>query len=769
MIVHNIKVSIRTLLRYKVQSFFCIISLAAAFACVALAAYWSHYEENYDSFHRNADCIYRCSIEYLISGRVRVNQNGNPLRIPSYLEENYPEVKKACAVLLDVPVDVNARCMVVTPEAVEMFDFEWIEGNPDIALWTENQVGISDEYARKLFGDSSPIGKRMNCTYSELSDVEVAAVYKAWSRHSNFRTDLLSCMKPENKWGKFDIKEFFFMLHSSSNHEHLIEKLRNDTIEGVARVPFTIKKVIPLKSLHYEAPIKKANMQIKYVHLFSWVAVLLSICALLNYLTLFVSRLTAQGRNLALRTVCGSSGWQLGKLLMVEYLLLLLVAFFLSFVFMECVMYKFMEFAMIEVSRSTIYAGCFAWLLFVVMLAMLLSAIPILYFKNKTLRMQIEPTTVMNRKNPFRKASVCVQLFASMLFMFCATVMIKQVYFLVYADIGIERKGIAYMTLYHRHDKQAAMEYLKQQPVVKDVQPIEDMLYPLEFCSNTDVFTWEEKAENAPSFFANTLRINDSIAKFFGINIKEGVHSFDALNGNEILIDETFAKTMGVANPIGKSIHPHPYSRKIVGIVSDFQAQNPTEPQKPKIFSKHSGDIRFTNFIAIKYDGEFKEVRDAITNTLEQKGFDVMSFIDAEEKFKGYMVYEYNFLKLLSVVTCVIILIALFGVYALILQECERQRKNIAIRKVCGAQVKDILIMFFKEYMLQVVLAAALAFPVGYVLMKRWLEGYSRQIGLGLEIFMGLFVGMALIVLLCIGWHVWCAANENPAMAVEKE
>ena len=71
--------------------------------------------------------------------------------------------------------------------------------------------------------------------------------------------------------------------------------------------------------------------------------------------------------------------------------------------------------------------------------------------------------------------------------------------------------------------------------------------------------------------------------------------------------------------------------------------------------------------------------------------------------------------------------------------------------------------------MLQVVLAAALAFPVGYVLMKRWLEGYSRQIGLGLEIFMGLFVGMALIVLLCIGWHVWCAANENPAMAVEKE
>jgi ABC-type lipoprotein release transport system permease subunit len=115
------------------------------------------------------------------------------------------------------------------------------------------------------------------------------------------------------------------------------------------------------------------------------------------------------------------------------------------------------------------------------------------------------------------------------------------------------------------------------------------------------------------------------------------------------------------------------------------------------------------------------------------------------------------------------VLIARFGVYALILQVCERQRKNIAILKVYGAQVKDILMMFFKQYMLQVVIAAAFAFPIGYALMKRWLENYSRQTSVGIEVFLGIFIGMAFLVLLCIGWHVWRAANENPATAVKKE
>ena len=111
----------------------------------------------------------------------------------------------------------------------------------------------------------------------------------------------------------------------------------------------------------------------------------------------------------------------------------------------------------------------------------------------------------------------------------------------------------------------------------------------------------------------------------------------------------------------------------------------------------------------------------------------------------------------------------IFGVYALMMQSCDQRQKEIAVRKVFGAKVKDILLMFFKQYMLQVVMAAFVAFPVGYFLMKNWMEQYARQTDISIWIFLCIFLGMSLLVTLCIGWRVWKVANENPAVVIKKE
>ena len=86
---------------------------------------------------------------------------------------------------------------------------------------------------------------------------------------------------------------------------------------------------------------------------------------------------------------------------------------------------------------------------------------------------------------------------------------------------------------------------------------------------------------------------------------------------------------------------------------------------------------------------------------------------------------EYNILKLIGVVFVISLLIALFGIYALVVQSCERHRKEIAIHKVGGARVVDILSLFFKQYMEKVIVAAVVAFPLGYLIIKRWLEQYG--------------------------------------------
>ena len=117
----------------------------------------------------------------------------------------------------------------------------------------------------------------------------------------------------------------------------------------------------------------------------------------------------------------------------------------------------------------------------------------------------------------------------------------------------------------------------------------------------------------------------------------------------------------------------------------------------------------------------------------------------------------------------VCILISIFGIYSLVTLTCEQRRKEIAIRKVNGATIKDIFSMFFKEYLLLLGIASLIAFPTSYAIMKQWLETYNRQTEIGWIPFIGIFLVIAMVVILSISWRVWKAANENPADVVKSE
>ena len=126
-------------------------------------------------------------------------------------------------------------------------------------------------------------------------------------------------------------------------------------------------------------------------------------------------------------------------------------------------------------------------------------------------------------------------------------------------------------------------------------------------------------------------------------------------------------------------------------------------------------------------------------------------------------------MKLLSFVSLVCVLISVFGIFSLVTLSCEQRQKEIAIRKVNGAQIRHILQMFFREYLLLLVIAAVIAFPMGYVVMRQWLETYVRQTVINGWVYVGIFVVVAVIILLCIIWCVWKAARQNPAEVIKNE
>lgn len=130
---------------------------------------------------------------------------------------------------------------------------------------------------------------------------------------------------------------------------------------------------------------------------------------------------------------------------------------------------------------------------------------------------------------------------------------------------------------------------------------------------------------------------------------------------------------------------------------------------------------------------------------------------------------ERTLMKLLSVASAVCIIIAIFGIFSLISLSCEQRRKEIAIRKVNGATIKNIILIFLKEYMSLLVLAAIVAFPTGYIIMKRWLETYVIQTTISWWVYVVILIAIIIIILSSIGWRIWQAALKNPAEEIRTE
>ena len=177
------------------------------------------------------------------------------------------------------------------------------------------------------------------------------------------------------------------------------------------------------------------------------------------------------------------------------------------------------------------------------------------------------------------------------------------------------------------------------------------------------------------------------------------------------------------------------------------------------------------NDIVIKYEaGNWKNFKQDVDSIMQLK-FPNRHYqcLDAEQEYEKEIRSENSLILILGIMSAVCILISAFGIFSFVTLSCEQRRKEIAVRKVNGATLRDILNMFAKEYLSLLVVASILTFPVGYVLMKRWLEDYIEQTNISVWIYLVIFIGTALIITLCIGWRVWQAARQNPAEVVKTE
>lgn len=772
MIQHYFKIAFRNILKYKTQSIISILGLAVGFTCFALANLWIHYEMTYDAYHEGADRMYILCKESVFG--VNGYSTSMPYPASTLLKNDFPEVEAACAYTRWVQkVDLKTNdCTVETNNIqadscfMKMFNISILAGSRDF-MYSNDKIALTEDMAMRLFGSTDVLGKEVK-NYNDdtlticaiLSNLDHSNLsFGYWEQGEYFR-------RWQNDWsnGSFEI---IIKLRKGTDPIAFQKKLAANETKADPRDPrrvFEEIRLMPLNEYHYSSINRNQSFQFYYLILFSVAGGLVILCSLFNYLSLFITRMRIRGREIALRKVCGSSIGGVFILLSVEYLYIILLSGVLGMAFVETALPAFRKLSGVS---GNIYGESLLYFAGILLLSLLL-LVPFAIRRSSTRN--------TGNKYALRKLSITFQLMIGILVTFCIIVMMKQIYYLTNTDLGWERKDIASINLlYPDNDFEAIADKIKQFSCTREVVSGHCCLLPQSSGLSQTFTNWDGKEDAVKSIDMRCLWNCEKTVSFYNLKLLAG-EMVKSTETNKIMINESAVKALGMSDPIGKKLYQQTQASTIVGIIKDFHITAPTEPVQPYVLVardilKGMGFSIGKGQILIKFhDGKWKELKNRIDSMFSREYPEVRyRLYNTEEEYAGYLKSEDALIKLLSFVAMVCVLIAAFGIFSLITLSCEQRRKEIAVRKVNGATIRDILIMFVKEYMLLLVIAGVIAFPVGYVLMKRWLENYVEQTVISAWIYFAIFGGIMIVIFACIGWRVWQAARQNPAEVIKSE
>ena len=772
MILHYLKSAVRSLMKYKIQTVASMVGLALGFVCFALSAVWVRYEQTFDSFHRGADRMY-----LLGSSSAWENQTNLKHRFPlaEELKETFPEVEDAAAYWYwEIPVklsedaaeDVNLGCVRSDSLFVRMFDVRLVRGSWSF-LNVPEEVALTEEGARRLFGTTDVLGRTI---YYAGNTYRISTVLTGWGQHTNFPFSIMFGMDQTEK-NKSSYPDYYISLRlrSEADTAALMAQMNNSSLKYKVAKMWNGKKSVlslePLTHCRYTVFQDRLSVSIFYIRLFSALGLLLIVLALVNFFSMLVSRMHLRRRELALRIACGSSRVGLTGVFLSELLLILSGAVLSGMIFIEIVEKPFCTLSGIEGSIRLPVAVCF--LLLAAVTFLMTWGIIVIYCHRIASR-QLQPAVVVRPERfSFQKICLGVQFGICALVLFALSFLLLQLRHLAHTDIGFERDGRATIFCPDSESlKEHIIHELRRQPYVQEVKQLYS-LFPQGSSGGLAVSSWDGKLDNADPITLNAIPEGQEFIDFYGLRLIAG-NSLKAQGDTmAAVINETAARMMNMANPIGKKVGMW----TIVGVVRDFHVSAPTVPVDPVILIEFNCPVQMGRDILVHFDesdtDRLKHFVDSLVQSEEPGVF--LEITTAHEAYEEYLHSERTLQRLLTVVAVACVLITLIGVFAHVSMVCEQRRKEIAIRKVNGATAAGIFRSFLKEYFALLLVACVIAFPLGSVAMQQWVERYVERMAWPWWLYAAIFVGLSLFVVLCIGRSVWRAARENPAEVIKSE
>lgn len=655
MIKHCLKIAIRNLVKYKVQSAVSILGLAVGFVCFSLSLYWIHYEMTYDHFRQDADRIYmvRTNDEYTegkISTRV-------PYSLAAYLAQHFPDIAVAAPFhLISERISVNDKYQDAVFSSADsawmnLMDIRIIKGNRNFMLPKDNaEIAITEEAAKKWFRTEDPIGKEVKMLRRTK---KICAIVQAENRHTNFPFDFIGNPELGKTWW-YITWSILIKVKPDTDIEELESKINANLPAELKQVTLTrktgIERIIltPLSKLHYAKDFrddKEAGITFQYIIYFSIAGILIITCALINYLTLFINRMRVRQREMALRMIHGANIRSLVSLLTVEFLLLLACAVTTGFLLIEICFPSFIELTGIDTAKSSLYGEAFLFigLISLIILTAIIGLLYILY--HRSLHLSLRYNTGRSTGTQLRRGSIVLQLFVCLSFIGCTVLINQQLDYLRHRDLGLKIKNRGSFSVMGDMDYTPLIRKIKELPMITEV--MQPDYYPIvsQLTAIGQFDNWE--GLDIPIDTPVPVKLflgKEDFFRFYDITLLAGEWLDDLSTYEDIIINESLARRMGWSpqEAIGKHIIQSYITYTIVGVVKDCHYGAPTLPIPHTGFlvGEQMGLMQRSAGILFKYkEGTWNECRKALEHLYQTECSpeNILRLNSEEEVYNNYL------------------------------------------------------------------------------------------------------------------------------------
>ena len=774
--------------RFKLAAILNVLGLSVAFAAFMVIMIQLNYDYGFDKFHKDSDKIFR--VEYF-------GKSSNSAQVPisrpfaeRFIESSpnivagaitYPWTRNVFFHLEndDAKNFYNAETTGVSPEFTDVFTFNFVEGAED-ALKIPDNIIIPLSLARKLFGNESAIGKQLIHSDNNLT---IGAVYRDFPSNSIVSNNIYAAI-PENEnknsWGNWNYS-VFIRVNDAANAPLLFDNfIRNFDASVASAAGFTFTnweesgdflRLTALPDIHYVTDTTydstpKSSRQTLMI-LFAIAIVIIAIAGI-NFTNFSTALTPMRIKSINTQRVLGAQRSTMRLAIVAEAVAISLLSFFVAVflvdIFDKSPLAKLIDADLSLAANPLIIGGTAIIALFTGLFAGLY---PSFYMTSFEPAMVLKGSFGLSPKGrQLRNTLISIQFVASFALIIGALFMYMQNHFMQNSPLGYDKDELITVNIGRIQEHR---ELFANQ--LKSFSGIEDVTYGESLLSSSDQYMGWGRIYNGENINFQSLPVDYTFLKIMGIEITEGR---DFRQGDENTENGAYVFNETARRQYNMELGTNIDGGEIIGFMPDVKFASFRTAVEPMAFyvwgTNNWGSQPNNAYIKVNAGTDLRAAMSHISSTLSQ--------FDAEYPFEVrfydevlQLLYEKetSLSSLISIFSAIAIFISIVGVFGLVVFDSECRRKEIAIRKVHGASVIDIIMMFNKLYFRILAICFVVAAPLAWYAVGRWLENFAYKTPMYWWVYLLALVVVGIITAATVTFQNWRVANANPIKSIKTE